>query len=105
MPRFVPITIQVGGAQQGTAEVKGLSSAFSQLDNQATKAGSGGLRNAFTASSTLRSEMAALGQQIPIVGRLFSGATSDLIRYASAGNQVIKQNSQIKSSFTVFQSA
>lgn len=103
--RFVAINVQVNGTQQGAAEIKTVTNAFTQMESQAHKAGSGGLRNAFTASSTLRSEMAALGSQIPIVGRLFSGATSDLLRYAAAGNQVIKQNSAVKSSFGVFQNA
>lgn len=78
--RFVPIVISVEDGQ-AEAKVKGLSNAFNQLDKDADKTAGGGMRNAFDASNLLRSELTALGSQIPIVGRLFGGLTSDALRY------------------------
>jgi hypothetical protein len=103
-PRFVPITVTVD-AGQATPKVTGLKNAFDDLDKTADKAARGGLKNAFDGSSTLRSEMAALGSQIPIVGRFFSGATSDLLRYFNATQKVSQGNGLLKSAFGVFQGA
>src|ERR1700730_17144177 len=90
--RFVPITISVNGAAQGTAEVKSLSGAFNQLDAAGSRAASGGMKNSFDSFRLLRSELMSISKQLPIVDRLLNCFSFDLVRFA-------KQNTEAGGSF------
>lgn len=100
-PRFVPVTVQV--SVQGAPQVTGLTNAFDHLERSADKTSSGGLRNAFNASYTLRSEMTALTSQIPIVGRFFNGLTADALRYIQQSRGVTAEIKNQRVAFVEFQ--
>jgi hypothetical protein len=100
--RVVPIELRVSGGQAGAAQVNALSSSLHQLDNASGKASTGGLRSSVNATNLMRSEIQALGSQIPIVGRFFNGLTSDALNYVKAAQQVTQQQKLQKTAFDEF---
>ena len=76
--RQIPILITIDGAGQATAEVKGLTNAFDDLDKTTKQTGSGGLKNAFDSTSNLRSEVKGLGQDSEFVRNAVAALHNDV---------------------------
>jgi hypothetical protein len=88
MPRFIPIILQVQGAEQGQTVVSNLGNAFKQLDQNASQAGSGGLSTAShgMTSAFLAAELLQEGlhkvfdffKEAIVETALFAGRTEEL---------------------------
>ena len=89
MPRFVPIVIQVQGAQQGVAEAKELSNAFDQVDKSAQKTGSG-LGAAAQSASQAAAETKGLSNAFSQLDQVANQAASGGMRNAFAESGLLR---------------